>query len=51
MNEVEKKNRLLNDKINEIIYNKAAIYKEKTLEVLKRNPEQLTPRGRRDRQE
>ena len=51
MAEVERKNRLLNDKINEIIYNKAAVYKEKTLEVLKRNPEQVTPRGRRERAE
>lgn len=51
MSEVEKKNRLLNDKINEIIYNKAAVYKEKTLEVLQRNPEQVTPRGRRERAE
>ena len=51
MNEVEKKNRMLNDKINEIIYNKAATYKERTLEVLKKNPEQLTPRGRYERQE
>ena len=32
--EVEKKNHLLNDKINEIIYHKAAAYKEKTLEAL-----------------
>ena len=39
MNEVERKNRMLNDKINEIIYNKAAVYKEKTLEVLRKNPE------------
>jgi len=34
MHEVENKNRQLNDKINEIIYNKAAQYKEKTLDVL-----------------
>ena len=39
MAEVEAKNRALNDKINDIIYSKAAQYKEKTLEVLKRNPE------------
>ena len=39
MQEVEGKNRALNDKINEIIYNKAAVYKEKTLNVLQRNPE------------
>lgn len=51
MNEVEKKNRMLNDKINGIIYHKAAVYKEKTLEVLKKNPEQITPRGRHERQE
>ena len=41
----------VDDKINEIIYNKAATYKERTLEVLKKNPEQLTPRGRHERQE
>ena len=49
MHEVENKNRQLNDKINEIIYNKAAQYKEKTLDVLQRNPEQGSPRGRRER--
>lgn len=31
---VEKKNRMLNDKINEIIYNKATNYKNKTLDAL-----------------
>ena len=51
MQEVEGKNRALNDKINEIIYNKAAVYKEKTLNVLQRNPEQGSPRGRRERQQ
>ena len=51
MQEVEGKNRALNDKINEIIYNKAAVYKEKTLNVLQRNPEQSSPRGRRERQQ
>ena len=49
MAEVESKNRALNDKINEIIYNKAAVFKEKTMEVLRRNPEQGSPRGRRER--
>ena len=39
MAEVEGKNKALNDKINEIIYNKASNYKEKTLEVLRRNPD------------
>ena len=39
MAEVERKNVLLNDKINEIIYRKAANYKERTLEVLRKNPE------------
>jgi hypothetical protein len=34
MGEVEKKNRALNDRINEIIFNKAAAYKEATLEAL-----------------
>lgn len=51
MAEVEDKNRALNNKINEIIYNKAAQYKEKTLDVLKKNPEQGSPRGRRERQQ
>ena len=51
MQEVEGKNRALNDKINEIIYNKAASYKEKTLNVLLKNPEQASPRGRRERQQ
>ena len=49
MEEVEKKNRALNDRINEIIYNKAAKYKEKTLEALRKNPETGSPRGRRER--
>ena len=31
---VEQKNRSLSDKINEIIYNKASHYKDKTLQVL-----------------
>ena len=47
MHDLEQKNRLLNEKINEIIYNKAAVYKEKTLDVLRKNPEQGSPRGRR----
>ena len=51
MQELEQKNRQLNDKINEIIYNKAAVYKEKTLDVLRKNPEQGSPRGRRERQQ
>ena len=51
MAEVEGKNKALNDKINEIIYNKASSYKEKTLEVLRRNPDQGSPRGRRERQQ
>ena len=50
MAEVEQKNRSLNDKINEIFYNKAAHYKEKTLGVLRGNPGQASPRGRRERQ-
>ena len=49
MGEVEKKNRALNDRINEIIFNKAAAYKEATLEALKKNPETGSPRGRRER--
>ena len=51
MHDLEQKNRLLNEKINEIIYNKAAVYKEKTLDVLRKNPEQGSPRGRRERQQ
>ena len=37
---VEDKNKALNDRINEIVYNKAASYKEKTLETLRNNPDQ-----------
>lgn len=49
INAVENKNRMLNDKINEIIYNKATHYKEKTLDALKKGSEQMSPRGRRER--
>jgi hypothetical protein len=49
MGEVEKKNKMLNDRINEIIYNKAAVYKEKTLGALQRNPEISNNRGRAER--
>ena len=48
---VEGKNKALNDKINEIIYNKASQYKEKTLEVLRKNQDGHSPRGRRERQQ
>ena len=48
---VETKNRLLNEKINEIIYNKAAMYKEKTFDALRKNTEHGSPRGRRERQQ
>jgi hypothetical protein len=41
---VEKKNKMLNEKINEIIYNKATSYKERTLNALKNNAEQVSPR-------
>ena len=37
INAVEKKNKMLNDKINEIIYNKATNYKERTLDALKKS--------------
>jgi hypothetical protein len=30
--ELEEKNRRLSDKLNEIIFNKAAVYKQKTIE-------------------
>jgi len=43
------KNKMLNDKINEIIYNKATSYKERTLEALKKNTDQPSPRGRKER--
>lgn len=36
---VERKNKALNDKINEIIYNKATSYKERTLDALRKNAE------------
>ena len=47
--QVEKKNRMLNERINEIIYNKATTYKAKTLDALKKGSEQYSPRGRRER--
>lgn len=47
---VEGKNKMLNDKINSIIYDKASQYKEKTLEVLRKNPEHGSPRARREKQ-
>ncbi len=47
--QVERKNKQLSDKINEIIYNKATSYKEKTLDALRKNQEQVSPRGRRER--
>ena len=33
--DIEEKNRKLNEKISQIIYNKAALYKEKTLHALR----------------
>lgn len=36
---VERKNKTLSDKINEIIYNKASTYKERTLDALRKNAE------------
>ena len=39
LKDVEGKNKALNDRINEIVYNKAASYKEKTLETLRNNPD------------
>lgn len=47
--QVERKNKQLSDKINEIIYNKATSYKERTLDALRKNQEQISPRGRRER--
>lgn len=50
MDAVELRNRQLSDKINEIIYNKAGNYKDKTLQVLQhRDPCGGSPRGRRER--
>lgn len=34
--ELEEKNRKLSEKLNEIIFNKAAVYKQKTIEQLRR---------------
>lgn len=34
--ELENKNRRLNEKLNEVIYNKAAAYKERTIQALQR---------------
>jgi len=36
INDLELKNRKLNEKLNEVIYKKAARYKEKTLQALNR---------------
>lgn len=36
LSEVEDKNRRLNDKLNEIIFNRASQYKQKTIESLQR---------------
>ena len=36
INDLEQKNRKLNEKLNEVIYKKAARYKEKTLQALNR---------------
>jgi len=47
--DVDCKNRQLNDKINEILYNKATMYKEKTLEALKKSNENCSPNSRRER--
>lgn len=50
MENVEAKNRSLSDRINEIIYDKAGNYKEKTLHVLQhRDVHGASPRGRRER--
>lgn len=49
IHDVESKNRQLNEKINEIIYNKATMYKEKTLEALKKSNENCSPNSRRER--
>lgn len=46
---VESKNKMLNDKINEIIYNKATSYKEKTIEALKKGNDHVSPTGRKER--
>ena len=51
MEHVESRNRQLSDKINEIIYNKARMYKDKTLQVLQ-NRENLNDSlsyGRKER--
>lgn len=49
MEQVEHKNRLLSDKINEIIYNKASHFKDKTFQVLQ-SRENIHDMGRKERQ-
>lgn len=41
--DLEDKNRKLNEKLNEVIYNKASAYKQRTLQALRRgeSPERL----------
>jgi hypothetical protein len=41
--ELEDKNRRLSDKLNEIIFNKASVYKQKTIEQLSRGGRQISP--------
>ena len=36
VSELEEKNRRLSDRLNEIIFNKASVYKQKTIEQLNR---------------
>ena len=37
----------MNDKVNEIVYNKATMYKEKTLEALRKPKENISPTNTR----
>jgi GTPase involved in cell partitioning and DNA repair len=41
--ELEEKNRKMNEKLNEVIYNKASAYKQRTLQALRRgeSPERM----------
>ena len=41
--ELEDKNRRLSDKLNEVIFSKASVYREKTIETLKRGGNPISP--------
>lgn len=44
--DLENRNRCLNDKVNEVLYSKAAEYKNKTIQKLKQSAENVEPNTR-----